>query len=145
MDWKWVPHGRFSKIYYFEENQNLSTTPPLTNCYCHPNINRLRSKWEILSCKISLIFISLQNHVMQKHLLFRKRKKLWEYNKYVIQTLLWYIKYGLNFYGHFSTDGQYISTDARTIRLIAKGNSDLNHLLQFDSETFFCTWILDST
>ena len=24
---KWVPYGRFSKIYYFEENQDLSTTP----------------------------------------------------------------------------------------------------------------------
>ena len=23
---KWVPRGRFSKIYYFEENQNLSST-----------------------------------------------------------------------------------------------------------------------
>ena len=23
----WVPHGRFSKIYYFEANQNFSTTP----------------------------------------------------------------------------------------------------------------------
>ena len=25
---KCVPHGRFSKIYYFKENQNFSTTPP---------------------------------------------------------------------------------------------------------------------